>query len=127
MSKRVSYDCTKCVAYCCSIYERVEVTPSDLRRLAKHFGLSLAAAKERFTKVLDDERILRRQKDDHFGTCCAFLDPKTRGCTIYHARPQVCREYPGETRCGYFEVLEFERKTQGDKRVLPVVRIDFPD
>ena len=45
--RRVSYDCSKCPAYCCSIYERVEVTPRDLRRLARHFGLTLEAASRR--------------------------------------------------------------------------------
>jgi hypothetical protein len=35
---RVLYDCTKCPAYCCSIYGIVEVTDRDLKRLAKHLG-----------------------------------------------------------------------------------------
>lgn len=124
---RVHYDCSKCVAYCCRIYERVEVKHSDLKRLAAHFGLSLPAARQRFTKKYEDERVLRRRKDPTFGTACAFLDQGTGGCTIYEARPQVCRDYPGETRCGYHDVLQFERRTQGDKRVLPIVSVEFPD
>src|SRR5256885_8235859 len=33
------YNCSKCPAYCCSIYERVQVTKRDIRRLANHFGV----------------------------------------------------------------------------------------
>ena len=40
VSKALKYDCDKCVAYCCSIYDRVQVTPRDIRRLAGHFRIS---------------------------------------------------------------------------------------
>ncbi|KYF58835.1 YkgJ family cysteine cluster protein [Sorangium sp. So ce315] len=123
--RRVSYDCSKCPAYCCSIYERVEVTPRDLRRLARHFGLTLEAAEQRFTKRYNDERILRRQSDPVLGRVCRFLDLTTRGCTIYEARPEVCRDYPGRPRCGYYDVLQFERETQDDADVMPLVQITF--
>ncbi|WP_437600615.1 YkgJ family cysteine cluster protein [Sorangium sp. So ce590] len=123
--RRVSYDCSKCPAYCCSIYERVEVTPRDMRRLARHFGLTLEAAEERFTKRYSGERILRRQSDPVLGRVCRFLDLTTRGCTIYEARPEVCRDYPGKPRCGYYDVLQFERETQDDPNVMPLVQITF--
>lgn len=123
---RVDYDCTKCPAFCCSIYERVEVKPRDLQRLARHFGLSVAAAERRFTKRYGDkERVLRRQVDPLLGRTCKFLNLETRGCTIYEARPQVCREYPGRKSCGYYDVLQFERETQGDPDVLPLIQITF--
>ena len=37
---RSYYDCVKCPAFCCSVYERVQVTKRDIRRLAKHFGVT---------------------------------------------------------------------------------------
>ena len=37
---RVYFDCSKCPAYCCSVYERVQVSKRDLNRLARHFGLT---------------------------------------------------------------------------------------
>jgi Fe-S-cluster containining protein len=124
---KLEYDCGKCLAICCSIYERVEVTPPDLARLAKHLGLSVAEARQKHTKLHGKERILRRRKDHLFGTACKFLHPVTRGCTVYEGRPEICRDYPGEKRCGYYEVLQFERRTQNDKRALPVIQIRFPD
>ena len=47
MSKnKVDYDCSKCPGYCCS-YPRIVVTDRDIKRLAKHFGLSEDKAKTR--------------------------------------------------------------------------------
>src|ERR1044072_1063613 len=34
------YDCVDCPAFCCSVYDRVQVTPRDIRRLAKHFNVT---------------------------------------------------------------------------------------
>ena len=122
---RPTYDCLKCPAYCCSIYERVQVTPRDIRRLAKHFGVTLGIATERYTKLLGKERVLRRKADPIFGKACTFLNPETRQCTIYHARPLVCREFPDAARCAYYDLLEFERKQQDDPDVVPLVKITF--
>lgn len=122
---KLAYDCTKCVAYCCSIYERVEVKPKDLTRLAKYFGVTTEVAKKRYTKTWGKERILRRKKDTILAQTCMFLDTKTRGCTIYEGRPEVCRDYPGEKRCGYYDVLGFEQRVQDDPTVIPVIRLVF--
>ena len=88
------YNCSKCPAYCCSIYERVQVTKRDLNRLAKYFGVDFETAQRRFTTSWQGERILRRTADPIFGKSCKFLNPETRQCTIYDGRPQVCREFP---------------------------------
>jgi len=122
---RVAFDCNKCPAFCCSIYERVTVNKRDINRLARYFGVSVEEARQRYTKDFDGERVLKRVKDVIFDETCTFLDQKTRGCTIYHGRPGVCRSYPGKTRCAYYDVLRFERKQQGDENVVPVVKIIF--
>lgn len=122
----IQYDCNACPAFCCSVYERVEVKPRDLRRLAKHFGISEEEAARKHTKLFDGkERILRRKKDELFGTTCKFLDTKTRGCGIYEARPAICRDYPGRSRCGYYDLYRFEQEQQGDPEILPVVSLVF--
>ncbi|MBM6592539.1 YkgJ family cysteine cluster protein [Microvirga pudoricolor] len=122
---RTYFDCTKCPAFCCSIYERVTVTKRDINRLAKHFGVSVEDARRDYTKDFEGERVLKRVKDVIFDETCMFLDQKTRGCTIYHGRPGVCRSYPGRSRCAYYDVLKFERIQQGDENVVPVVKIIF--
>lgn len=123
--KRIYYDCTKCPAYCCSIYDRVQVSARDLKRLAKHFGISEETAAQRHTKMYKKERILRRKKDPIFGLACKFLDPETRRCTIYNGRPSVCRSFPDKTHCAYYDLIQFERNLQDDPNVVPVVQITF--
>ncbi|HUP66338.1 MAG TPA: YkgJ family cysteine cluster protein [Thermoanaerobaculia bacterium] len=112
------FDCLKCPAYCCS-YERIDVTKRDVKRLAKHFSLTPEAAERKFTKLVEGHRALRHQKDKVYGTVCQFLDKETRRCTIYEARPNVCRSYPEGRRCGYYDFLAFERDHQDDPDFIP--------
>jgi Fe-S-cluster containining protein len=123
----LKYDCDKCVAYCCSIYDRVQVTTRDIRRLAAHFSVLPEVATARFTKLFGKERILRRRADRLFGQACMFLNQDTRKCTIYDARPGTCRKFPDASRCAYFDLIEFERKQQDDPDVIPLVKITFTD
>jgi Fe-S-cluster containining protein len=124
---KLKYDCDKCVAYCCSIYERVQVTPRDVSRLASYFGVTPEVAAARYTKVFGKERILRRRADRLFGQACMFLNQETRKCTIYDARPGTCREFPTTARCAYYDLIEFEREQQDDPDVVPIVKITFLD
>ena len=116
---RVNYSCAKCPAYCCT-YTEIEVTTRDIERLARHFGLEYAQAEERFTKpdVKKNVRLLRHKKDKIFDSTCMMLDQEKRRCTIYDARPGVCRKYPDSSRCGYYEFLKFERAQQGDEELV---------
>ena len=116
---RVSYSCKKCPAYCCT-YTEIEVSARDVERLARHFDLTYAQAEERFTK-LDAKgkvRMMRHRKDTVFASTCMMLDQEKRRCTIYEARPGVCRKYPDSSRCGYYEFLKFERAQQGDEELV---------
>lgn len=114
----VLYNCSKCPAYCCS-YDRIEVTKRDLLRIARHFGISYKQAEKRYTKIAWGDRVLRHKKDHIFKHVCEFLDQEERRCTIYHARPGVCRGYPDSLRCGYYDFLSSERKRQGDDEFIP--------
>jgi len=121
-----SYDCGKCPAYCCSIYERVQVTKRDIHRLARHFGVDYETALARYTRTHNStERVLRRKADPVLGQSCTFLNPVTRQCKIYNSRPAVCREFPATDRCAHFDLLEFERTQQHDPDVLPLIQITF--
>lgn len=123
---KVRYDCSVCPGYCCS-YPRIQVLDEDLERLAGHFGLETAAAGRKFTRwyVDDDtppgtERILRHRKDAIYGSICRFFDTKARRCTVYEARPQVCRDYPNGSKCGYHDFIRFERKHQDNPDFIPL-------
>jgi hypothetical protein len=112
-----SYDCAKCPAYCCS-YPLIEVNRADIARLADHFELTYAEAEARFTKYDAGEKVraLRHRKDEHFGSVCRLLDPQTRRCSAYEARPDPCRSYPYGRQCGYYQFLCFERTHQDDPK-----------
>jgi len=114
------FNCARCPAYCCS-YSRIPVEESDVRRLALHLGLTPEATARKFTKKGEEpgEVILRHQPDKIFGTICKFLDRETRRCTVYNARPEICRSYPGTARCGYYDFLCFERRAQEDPDFIP--------
>jgi hypothetical protein len=108
------YDCLKCPGYCCS-YPLIQLTKRDVARLARHFGLSFDKARKKFTKVETGAKYaMRRKADVHFGRICRFFDTEKRRCTIYTARPTICREYPGSKRCGYYDFLSSERESQND-------------
>jgi Fe-S-cluster containining protein len=116
MAKKL-YNCLKCVAYCCT-YTHIPATKRDVARLAKHFGITPKEAARKFTKAGDKEnpRVMRHSADEHFGSACMFLDQETRQCTVYKARPQICRDFPTQNRCGYYEFLKFERDVQDDPK-----------
>jgi len=125
---KLSYDCTKCPAYCCAIYERVLVKKRDIKRLAEHFNLTVEETEKRYIKRYKKEKILRRKNDPVLKTkSCIFLDLKTRGCTIYHARPETCHDYPVTKRCAYYDLLSFEREQQDDPTALPLIQITFKE
>lgn len=112
---KITYDCLKCPGYCCS-YPLIEVTKRDMQRLAKHFNLPFYKAKAKFFRYDRSEKswALRHHKDEHFGTICRFFDREKRQCTVYKARPGVCRDYPLQSSCGYYDFLVFEREHQDD-------------
>lgn len=104
----------KCPGYCCS-YPVIQLTKPDVARLGRHFKLTPEQAEKRFTKSAHGfKRVMRRKKDQHFGRICRFFDTDKRRCTIYAARPAVCRSFPEGKRCGYWDFLAFEREHQND-------------
>ena len=115
MRTRTTYSCLKCPGYCCS-YAEIEITRRDIERLARHFRIDFKEAESRFTKTdaKKEIRMLRHKKDHIFVSTCMLFDQDKRRCTVYEARPGVCRKYPDAPRCGYYDFLTFEREQQGD-------------
>lgn len=120
--KRKLYDCSKCPGYCCS-YHIIPVTENDLKRLAKHFGVSIAYAQKHYVSKgrpedkKDGPYKIRRKADEHYGKVCRFFDQEKRCCGIYDARMKICRSYPSG-KCGYYEFLKIERDTQDDQELV---------
>jgi Fe-S-cluster containining protein len=110
----IRYSCAKCPGYCCT-YTEIEVKKRDVERLARHFDIGYKAARERFTKTnAKGVMMMRHAKDTIFNSICAQFDQEKRMCTVYHARPGVCRQYPDSASCGYYDFLRFERTHSGE-------------
>src|ERR1044071_5615164 len=67
---RALFDCAKCPAFCCSVYERVQTNRRDINRLAKFFGVPYETAEKRYTKVVEGERVLKRVPDKVLDEAC---------------------------------------------------------
>src|SRR5579872_2874768 len=80
-------DCTQC-ANCCRVAS-VSVTGRDVERLARY--LRIAPAKfvaDYAAESAEEGPVLRRQEDG----ACVFLSGND--CTVYEARPDICRRFP---------------------------------
>jgi len=114
------YCCDRCPSYCCS-YPRIPIQDSDVQRLALYLNLPPEIVARKFTKKSEEpgEIVLRHQPDPIYGTICKFMNRETRRCSVYEARPEICRAYPGNSRCGYYDFLAFERRAQEDSEFIP--------
>lgn len=81
-------DCTKC-ANCCR-YSIVSLRAAEVARIAAHLGLDEAAVVQRFTAPDVESPRARTLLSTPDG--CIFL--KDNRCSIYPARPEVCRSFP---------------------------------
>jgi Fe-S-cluster containining protein len=92
--------CQSCWGTCCTM--PVEVRAEDLERLGLATQDELLHSKKKLAKKLIKEKIVSsyREGTDLFMLSakpngdCYFLDSKTRLCTVYEKRPEVCRNFP---------------------------------
>lgn len=92
--------CTQCVASCCTL--PVEVRSSDLIRMGLMDEFEISDNLKLVAKRLKKERIVDHyhSKTETFTLSrmangdCLYLHPESRHCTIYHERPDTCRNHP---------------------------------
>lgn len=97
---RAGIDCMKCTeSTCCREYD-VFVANSDIERIATHLKISREEVeRDRLTPLLDwtgDFAFHLAQDEDEEGKKCTFLKRDAGGsmrCSIYEARPQLCRDF----------------------------------
>lgn len=89
MSAHKPLDCLKCPGLCCKMAGHVQVSRHDIRRLARHLGLSPAQFEEKHV-VKITRRGKKRIKSAY--ETCQFL-AADRTCKVYEARPTDCRGY----------------------------------
>ncbi|MBX2987562.1 MAG: YkgJ family cysteine cluster protein [Bdellovibrionaceae bacterium] len=92
--------CRGCHGSCCTM--PVEVRLQDLVRLGVVHEDEAAGSIKKVAKRLKREGVIVsfRQGTDLFmltqqaNSDCVFLNSRTRLCTVYDRRPDVCREFP---------------------------------
>ncbi len=82
-------DCLKCPSLCCTMAGHVQVSRADIRRLAKHLGLTVREFEEKHIVEVTRKGIKRIKSGFNV---CQFL-AADRTCTVYKARPTDCRGY----------------------------------
>jgi len=76
--------CSKC-GTCCRVSDPITISIEELRHIAFTLGVPFDIAKANFTKEVKGHLSLKTKP-------CIFL--KNNKCSIYQARPLVCRLYP---------------------------------
>jgi Fe-S-cluster containining protein len=92
--------CQGCYAGCCTL--PLEVSAYDLMRLGVATEDEAAQSLKKLYRRLHKEGIVREYYANRGvfiierknGSDCYFLDSKTRLCTVYDKRPEVCRTFP---------------------------------
>ena len=92
--------CTDCWAGCCTL--PLEVSASDLIRLGLATEDEASISLKDVAKKLLKQKVIQsfNPKTQIFvmaqvgGRDCLYLDPRTRLCTVYETRPEVCRKFP---------------------------------
>jgi len=127
MEGEKKFDCTDCVAFCCSNVYQVSLTVVEVARLALRRGVGPAEFKSRYTT---DGFTLKQVPDQIFGRACVFLDQESRQCIVYSSRPEVCRVWPrpehaapgAAGRCGFYDLYTHLRN-ELEPAVMPLFQI----
>ena len=86
----LKFECTQCGACCSGEPGYVWVDQSEIDAMAEVMELESDEFEKRFVRQVGTDRSLTEYPDGD----CILLDPETRKCTVYHARPIQCRTWP---------------------------------
>jgi Fe-S-cluster containining protein len=89
-SDGLRFTCTQCGDCCSGEPGYVWVDQDEINAMAEVMGLDADAFEHRFVRQVGTDRSLVEYPDGD----CILLDPETRRCTVYAARPIQCRTWP---------------------------------
>lgn len=90
-SSGLRFTCTECGDCCTGAPGYVWVNKEEIEALAHAIGMSdVAAFEKKYVRQLGVRRSLRERANYD----CVLLDPQTRKCRAYEARPRQCRTWP---------------------------------
>lgn len=86
----LKFECTQCGGCCSGAPGFVWVDEQEIEALAAAVGMEREAFGDKFLRRVGARWSLIEYPDGD----CIFLDPQTRGCSVYAARPIQCRTWP---------------------------------
>jgi Fe-S-cluster containining protein len=86
----LQFECTQCGACCSGEPGYVWVNQAEIDAMANEMGLDVGAFEAKFIREVGKAKSLIEYPDGD----CILLDPRTRKCTVYGARPIQCRTWP---------------------------------
>lgn len=86
----LKFECTQCGGCCSGEPGFVWVNSDEVRALANAMNMDEDQFRDKFVRRIGSRSSLREYPDGD----CIFLDPQTRGCLVYEARPTQCRTWP---------------------------------
>jgi len=84
------FKCTQCGDCCTGAPGFVWVNKQEIHDLAARTKMGV----EEFERQYVREVGVRKSLKEYDNGDCVFLDPQTRGCRVYEARPRQCRTWP---------------------------------
>ncbi len=89
----LQFNCTQCGDCCTGSPGYVWVNKDEIKALTEATGEASTEDFERkYVTKVGRRKTLKELPQANFD--CVFLDPETRGCMVYQARPQQCRTWP---------------------------------
>lgn len=86
----LKFRCTQCGNCCTGAPGAVWISEQELQAIADLLNKSIGEVRLMHTRQALGKLTLREYANGD----CVFFDGKTRGCTIYEARPIQCRTWP---------------------------------
>ena len=84
------FECTQCGKCCSGAPGFVWVNDSEIQAMADVLQLDTDTFRKRFVRQVGQHESLVEYPDGD----CIFLEPETRHCLVYDARPIQCRTWP---------------------------------
>lgn len=86
----LQFECTQCGDCCTGEPGFVWVDDEEIAKLAKRMQMDIDSFEHKFVRRVGVQKSLVEYPDGD----CIFLDPETRGCSVYEDRPVQCRTWP---------------------------------
>ena len=86
MGLQLIFNCKNC-GNCCKIEESIAICREDIKRIATYLSMSYKNVMARYVRLEGDKYFIKISKP------CVFYD-NDKKCTIYDARPLICRAHP---------------------------------